>query len=112
VLELGIACVLSAVAWVYLVFFHGWYWRTGQRLPAARGVPEASWPAVVAVVPARNESDMLPVTLPSLLAQDYPGSFRVTLVDDGSTDGTGAVAAAVAAAGAGLSGELPRHPGG
>jgi hopene-associated glycosyltransferase HpnB len=31
--------------------------------------------------------------LPSLLAQDYPGEFRVFLVDDGSDDGTGGVAA-------------------
>ena len=36
---------------------------------------------------------MLPVTLPALLGQDYPGGFRVILVDDGSNDGTGEVAA-------------------
>ena len=51
------------------------------------------WPAVVAVVPARNEADSLPATLPGLLAQDYPGDFRVCLVDDGSDDGTGVIAA-------------------
>ena len=32
-------------------------------------------------------------TLPALLAQDYPGEFRVFLVDDNSDDGTGAIAA-------------------
>jgi hopene-associated glycosyltransferase HpnB len=47
----------------------------------------------VAVVPARNEADMLPVTLPALLGQDYPGEFRVILVDDRSDDGTGGLAA-------------------
>ena len=36
---------------------------------------------------------MLPVTLPALLAQDYPGEFRVVLVDDRSDDGTGGIAA-------------------
>jgi hopene-associated glycosyltransferase HpnB len=50
---------------------------------------------VVAVVPARDEAAMLPVTLPSLLAQDYPGPLGVVLVDDGSTDGTAQVAAAL-----------------
>ena len=52
---------------------------------------------MVAVVPARNEAAILPETLPTLLAQDYPGPFSVVLVDDASTDGTAAVAAAVSA---------------
>jgi len=110
VLGLAIAGVVSAAAWVYLVAAHGGYWLTGQRLPgtarsaatpatsAATTVGPGSdagsraWPAVVAVVPARNEADSLPVTLPTLLRQDYPGEFRVVLVDDGSDDGTGPVA--------------------
>jgi hopene-associated glycosyltransferase HpnB len=45
------------------------------------------------VVPARNEAESLPETLPALLAQDYPGEFRVYLVDDNSDDGTGEIAA-------------------
>ena len=94
VLELAIACAVSAAAWIYLVAAHGGYWLTSQRLPAAR--PERTgdwpWPAVAAVVPARNEADMLPVTLPALLAQDYPGEFRVLLVDDSSDDGTAEIA--------------------
>jgi hopene-associated glycosyltransferase HpnB len=112
VLGLAIACVVSAAAWVYLVAAHGGFWRTGQRLPTGRlggtgrtggtarpggtghaGRGPASWPAVVAVVPARNEADSLPATLPGLLAQNYPGQFSVFLVDDGSDDGTGAIAA-------------------
>ena len=95
VLGLAIAGVVSAAAWVYLVAAHGSFWRTGQRLPPTRtgGTGPATWPTVVAVVPARNEADSLPATLPGLLAQDYPGDFRVFLVDDGSDDGTGAVAA-------------------
>jgi len=98
VLGLAIGCLLSAAAWVYLVAAHGGFWLTGQRLPAApRGAAGSpvSWPAVTAVVPARNEADMLPVTLPALLGQDYPGEFRVLLVDDRSDDGTGDVAAEV-----------------
>jgi hopene-associated glycosyltransferase HpnB len=95
VLGLAIAGVVSAVAWVYLVAAHGGFWRTGQRLPARRagGTRPEAWPAVVAVVPARNEADSLPGTLPGLLVQGYPGEFRVFLVDDGSDDGTGAIAA-------------------
>jgi hopene-associated glycosyltransferase HpnB len=47
---------------------------------------------VVAVVPARNEADVIVQSIESLLRQDYPGSFRVVLVDDGSSDGTAAAA--------------------
>jgi hopene-associated glycosyltransferase HpnB len=98
VLELGIVCVASAVAWLYLLAAHGGFWLTSQRLPPVTGpLGPGQWPAVVAVVPARNEADMLPLTLPALLAQDYPGDFSVTLVDDGSSDGTGRVAAALGA---------------
>jgi hopene-associated glycosyltransferase HpnB len=99
VLELGAACAVSAAAWVYLLFFHGAYWQTGQRLPCVRPDAITSWPEVIAVVPARNEADMLPSTLPALLAQDYPGRFRVTLVDDRSADGTGSIATGLAVPG-------------
>jgi hopene-associated glycosyltransferase HpnB len=79
---------------VYLVAGHGGFWRTGHRLPAVATEPApGAWPDVVAVVPARNEAGILPETLPALLAQEYPGKFRVILVDDGSDDGTGKLAA-------------------
>jgi hopene-associated glycosyltransferase HpnB len=51
---------------------------------------------VVAVVPARNEAAVLPATLPTLLAQEYPGAFEVVLVDDESSDQTAETAAALA----------------
>jgi hopene-associated glycosyltransferase HpnB len=74
------------------------FWRTDIRLdhysPSPDGGTELSgeWPAVTMIVPARNEAEILPHTLPSLLTQDYPGSLRVVLVDDASDDRTGAVA--------------------
>ncbi len=93
---LSIACAAAALAWVYLVAAHGGFWRTSQRLPRVTAEPTA-WPDVVAVVPARNEAELLPVTLPALLGQEYPGALAVLVVDDGSTDGTGAVAERIAA---------------
>lgn len=53
--------------------------------------------SVCAVVPARNEEEYLPRTLPALLAQDYRGPFRVLVVDDRSSDGTAAAARAAGA---------------
>jgi hopene-associated glycosyltransferase HpnB len=94
-LALSIACTVAAVAWAYLVAGHGGYWRTSEWLPRVTREPEA-WPDVTAVVPARNEAEMLPATLPALLGQDYPGALTVIVVDDGSSDGTGEVAARIA----------------
>jgi hopene-associated glycosyltransferase HpnB len=87
----------AALGWLYLLTLHGGYWRTGQRLPA-RLPAAASLPRVTAVIPARNEADVLPRCLPSLLSQDYPGLFSVILVDDDSVDGTGQIARELAAA--------------
>ena len=88
----SLAAALTVLAWAYLAACHGGYWRTDQRLPPARHDP-AAWPDVTAIVPARDEAAMLPATMPALLAQDYPGTFRVVLVDDESADGTADVAA-------------------
>src|SRR5215831_13656919 len=94
-LGLSIACAAAAAAWIYLLAGHGGYWRTSEWLPPVTAEPD-TWPDVVAVVPARNEAEMLPVTLPALLGQEYPGTLTVFVVDDGSSDGTGEVAARIA----------------
>jgi hopene-associated glycosyltransferase HpnB len=107
---LAAVCILAAITWVYLLAGHGGYWRTGQRLPYAAADP-AAWPSVAAVVPARNEAAVLPGTLPTLLGQDYPGTFSVVLVDDDSSDGTSEIALAIGRAAAesgGSGGSSPR----
>jgi hopene-associated glycosyltransferase HpnB len=84
---------LTAAAWIFLLAGHGGFWRTSHRLPAPGN--RQTWPSVNVVIPARDEADMLPQTLPSLLTQDYPGRYQVILVDDESTDGTAEIAAAL-----------------
>ncbi|MGW6292294.1 glycosyltransferase [Streptomyces sp. NPDC055058] len=90
----------SLAAWLWLLLCQGFFWRTDVRLPPARE-PD-SWPSVCVVVPARDEAEVLPASLPALLAQDYPGRAEVFLVDDGSTDGTGALARELASGRGGL----------
>ncbi|MEU2873169.1 glycosyltransferase [Streptomyces olivoreticuli] len=84
----------SLAAWVWLLLGQGFFWRTDVRLPSR--TPPGEWPSVAIVVPARDEAQVLPSSLPSLLAQDYPGRAEIFLVDDGSTDGTGALARSLA----------------
>ncbi|MEZ5299498.1 MAG: glycosyltransferase [Verrucomicrobiales bacterium] len=64
--------------------------RRLHRLGIAVAAPDA--PMISALVCTRNGAATLPDCLKALAAQRYP-RFEVIVVDDGSTDGTGAVAA-------------------
>ena len=98
VITVVVLAALALATWIYLALGHGRFWSTAVRLPTtSNSDPAAGWPDVTAIVPARDESEILPTTLPSLLAQDYPGRFRVVVVDDASSDGTGAVARRIGA---------------
>lgn len=84
---------VSLFIWVYLLVAHGSFWRSnqhdrmfagpGERAPAGR---------VVAVVPARDEADVIAECLGSLFRQSFSGRLDVVLVDDESSDGTADVA--------------------
>jgi hopene-associated glycosyltransferase HpnB len=86
-----VLAALSLAIWIYLLAGHGYFWQAGPSLPPNQ--PPAPAPSVVVVVPARDEVGTIGRSLRSLLAQDYAGPYRVVLVDDGSQDGTGEVAA-------------------
>lgn len=83
--------ILSLVIWLFLLLFWGRFWLADQKLKP-QTTPLEFYPSVCAIVPARNEADVLSVSLRSLFTQDYPGAFSVILVDDQSTDGTAKVA--------------------
>ena len=85
--------VLSLLIWLYLLLAHGRFWQSGPELAPAR---PAAAPPVAVVVPARDEAAVIGQSLRSLLAQDYAGPLRVILVDDASSDGTGAIARGIA----------------
>ena len=93
--------LIPLAIWAYLLLGRGWFWLCGERddtVAVANKVwnePDA-WPSVVAIIPARDEADMIARSVGSLLGQDYPGHFSVVVVDDQSTDGTSAVASTVA----------------
>ncbi len=84
--------VLALLIWCWLLTLRGGFWRTGPILPVAVSVHA---PPVGIIVPARDEAPLIERTIRSLLAQDYPGEFHITLVNDGSEDGTGAMVRAI-----------------
>ena len=108
--------ILAAVSlvplaiWGYLLFGRGWFWLCRERddfAAAANKVRNEAdvWPSVVAIIPARDEADMIARSVGSLLRQDYSGPFSVVVVDDQSTDGTASIAS-IAASDAGAAERL------
>ncbi len=81
----------ALLAWCYLAFLHRDFWRADQRLPLALTPPE-TWPAVTAIVPARNEAATIEACVRALRGQVYQGELRIIVVDDSSTDETASLA--------------------
>ena len=86
---------ISAVIWLYLMTGRGLFWLGRVRDDTVPAVP-AAWPSVAVVIPARNEAAVIAESVGSMLRQDYAGALSVTVVDDESDDGTGALAKAAA----------------
>lgn len=82
--------IISFGIWIYLVVAHGGFWRI-QPLVAATAGRQERVPSVAAVVPARDEADVIAASITSLLQQQGV-NIHVFLVDDWSTDGTAGVA--------------------
>ncbi|MDD3371658.1 MAG: glycosyltransferase [Alphaproteobacteria bacterium] len=90
---LFVLSMIAAAAWICMTLANGMFW-----LPLLPGESRTATPkpSVDIVVPARNEASILPLTLPTLLAQAYAGDWKILLVDDHSTDGTAEIARKIA----------------
>jgi hopene-associated glycosyltransferase HpnB len=77
-----------ALLWLWLASSRAHRANFAGTLDAATIVPitESARPVFV-IVPARNEADTLPHTIPSICRQEYP-NLRLILVDDQSDDGS------------------------
>lgn len=96
---LTLLALAGLAAWLYLLIFNSGFWRLTEHdrrfAPASAVVPEGAH--VIAIVPARDEAEVIATSVASLLQQEFPGRFEVVLVDDESTDGTAGIARAKAA---------------
>jgi hopene-associated glycosyltransferase HpnB len=100
VVALVVAGGMAALAWLAVLFDPARPWDLRPVGDDEPPPPDPSeWPPVAVVVPARNEAEALRLTLPALLAQDYPGPWKTILVDDRSGDGTAEVARGLAPVG-------------
>jgi glycosyltransferase involved in cell wall biosynthesis len=90
-----LALVLLCAAWIAGFVYVG---RAIKRLPLLQheNAPEpVVWPRLSVIIPACNEAATLERALATVLQQDYP-DLEIVLIDDRSTDGTGAIMERVA----------------
>jgi hopene-associated glycosyltransferase HpnB len=100
----GFAC---AGVWTCLALFRGGFWQLRERLPERRG-KDAPRAQITAVIPARDEEEVIEYPVRSLRRQVFEGDLRIIVADDESEDAT---AEAARGSGAEVVRAEPRPPG-
>lgn len=77
--------------WLAALIANLLYNRSALIISSRMEFPLSEHPKVSILIPARNEAKNLSLTLPGLLAQEYP-NYEVILADDASTDETAILA--------------------
>jgi hopene-associated glycosyltransferase HpnB len=85
----------SVIVWLYLLLAHGSFWMVDRLGVEAAPLSEAG--PISAIIPARNEAEFIGTSVTSLLRQSCAESIHIFVVDDNSTDATGATAREAAA---------------
>ena len=88
--------LLAALPWVLVPIGMVLRLRRSRTLGDFTADPPRDPPLVSVIVPARNEARNIARCVRSILATDYP-NVELIVVDDQSTDGTGAIAAGLGA---------------
>jgi hopene-associated glycosyltransferase HpnB len=88
-----VIAAISLAVWLYLFLARGHFWNLHafDDDDATHPAP-SNWPAVTAIIPARNEAESIAQTIASLSQQNYPGKFSIVVVDDHSEDATAKLA--------------------
>ncbi len=81
---------LALLIWLYLLLFRAGFWQMNQYLLPHRR--SDGFCSIAAIIPARNEADVISRAITSLLAQDFSGSLHLFVVDDHSSDSTAQIA--------------------
>ena len=60
---------VTCLSWAYLMIARGGFWRAAERDETVPAAGQTKRPRVVAVIPARDEADVIGASVESLLAQ-------------------------------------------
>jgi hopene-associated glycosyltransferase HpnB len=82
---------LSLTIWIYLFFFRGMFWKLNERLPRPNPEPAAKI-TIAAVIPARDEAEVIALAVSSLRRQEGHFRLHITVADDESDDDTAGIA--------------------
>jgi len=90
--------LLLAIGWAIPVIRAAIYFRhvADLTLPEFQPPPDAPFPALTIVVPARNEAETIEPAMRSLFRLNYP-DYQIIAVNDRSTDATGEILERLAA---------------
>jgi len=95
-LALATAGGISVLIWGYLLLARGGFWRVA--VPREKTMRHGPLTRVAAIVPARNEAQVIARSVGSLIGQAGPVSLHIFVVDDASTDATARLASEAARA--------------
>lgn len=87
--------LVPVAIWSYLFLARGGYWRVRKQF-APLTLPSGPNRKIVAVIPARDEAEVIGDTVRTLLQQKLSPPLHIVVVDDNSGDGTSDVAQATA----------------
>ena len=82
-----VCSLVPLLTWLYLTTARGGFWRVSTSLARDTGI-DVPPRRIVAVIPARNEADVVGDAVASLLNQRDVAPMHVILVDDASNDRT------------------------
>ncbi|MEZ5551067.1 MAG: poly-beta-1,6-N-acetyl-D-glucosamine synthase [Pseudomonadales bacterium] len=89
--------LFMSILWITASVYY-FYYREKEANTQPEHPPELDvWPGVSFIVPCHNEMENIEETVRSLLAQDYP-EFEIIVINDASSDETGAILDRLAAA--------------
>lgn len=88
--------VALALPWILTPLFAFWRARHSRSLDDVSPLAPSDAPSISVILPARDEARNIEGCVRSILATTYP-AVEVIVVDDHSSDATGAIAAAIAA---------------